>query len=103
MQQLRFAEQQQDWGNAQAILQALGDVYQRSSRQPELRALRQRALVQIGSQLVEAKAKGQDAVDFWIYLRVADANEMLQTADWEAAGRVYREILEESIALFYSN
>jgi len=99
LQQLRFAEQQQDWSNARLILQALGNVYQRSSRQPEFRVLRQRALAQIGSQLIEAKAKGQDAFDFWMYLRGVDANEAAQTADWETAGAVYREILEELIAL----
>jgi len=99
LQQLRLAEQQQDWSNAQFILQALGEVYLRRSRQPEFRALRQRALAQIGSQLVEVKAKGQEALNFWLYLRGEDAKEMLQSADLETAGAVYREILEELIAL----
>ncbi len=80
LQHLRLAEQQQDWANAQAILQTLGEVYQRIGRRPEFRTLRQRALDKIGIHLAEAKAKGQDAFDFWLYLRVEDANEALQAA-----------------------
>ncbi|NES19853.1 MAG: tetratricopeptide repeat protein [Symploca sp. SIO3E6] len=99
LQKLRFAQQQQDWNNAGLILQPLGEVYQRSSRQPEFRALRQQALAQIGSQLVEAKAKGQEAFDFWMYLRVQDANEATQSADLETAGAIHREILEELTTL----
>jgi len=99
LQKLRFAQRQQDWNNAGLILQPLGEVYQRSSRQPEFRALRQQALAQIGSQLVEAKAKGQEAFDFWMYLRVQDANEAAESADLETAGAIHREILEELTAL----
>jgi hypothetical protein len=67
LQNLRLAEQQKSWEYAQAILQALGDVYERIGRKPEFRALRQRALDQIGIYLSQAKAKGQGAFNFWMY------------------------------------
>ena len=98
-QQLRLAEQQQDWANAQAILQALGEVYQRWVRKPEFKSLRQRALNQIGLHLALAKAKGKDAFDFWMYLRGVDANEAIESADLETARVVYQEILDELTAL----
>jgi tetratricopeptide (TPR) repeat protein len=99
LQQLRLAEQQQEWAYAQVILQVLGEVYQRWGRKPEFKSLRERALKQIGFHLAQAKAKGQDAFAFWMYLRVVDANEAVQSADLETARAVYQEILDEPTAL----
>ncbi|NEP12159.1 MAG: tetratricopeptide repeat protein [Symploca sp. SIO2C1] len=99
LQKLRWAEQQQDWSNAQCILQALGQVYERRSRQSEFQALRQRALAEIGNHMTETKVKEQYAFYFWMYLRGVDAKEMLKTANLETAGLVYREILDELTAL----
>ncbi|MDJ0800656.1 MAG: tetratricopeptide repeat protein [Calothrix sp. MO_167.B12] len=97
LQNLRLAEQQQRWTQAQAILQALGKVYKRLGRKPEFKALQQRALNQIGIQLKEAKAKGKDAFYFWMYLRFEEATEALLCADLEAARAIYQEILGELI------
>jgi len=99
LQNLRLAEQQQSWEYAQVILQALGEVYQRIGRKPEFRALRQRVLGQIGIHLAEAKAKGQDAFNFWTYLRGVDAKEALAAADLEGAKAIYQEILDELTSL----
>ncbi|MEH2282867.1 MAG: tetratricopeptide repeat protein [Nostoc sp.] len=99
LRNLRFAEQQQDWDYAQSILQALGEVYERIGRKPEFKSLRQRALNQIGIHLADAKAKGEDALNFWIYLRIVDANEAAQSADLEGARKVYQQILDELIAV----
>jgi tetratricopeptide (TPR) repeat protein len=99
LQLLRIAEQQQDWNNAYRILGALGKVYERWGRQPEFKSLRERALNQIGIHLPQAKAKGQDAFDFWMYLRGVDANEALDSADLETARAVYQEIIDELTAL----
>ena len=99
LQQLRLAEQQQDWAEAQAILQALGDVYQRWGRKREFKSLRERALKQIGFHLAEAKAKGKDAFNFWIFLRGAQANEALESADLETARALSQEIRDELTAL----
>ena len=99
LQNLRLAEQQQEWRYAQFILQALGEIYQRLGRKPEFKALQQRVLNQIGIHLSEAKAKGKDAFDFWIYLRGNEADEALKRADLEAARIIYQEILDELIAL----
>ncbi|MDJ0705470.1 MAG: tetratricopeptide repeat protein [Leptolyngbyaceae cyanobacterium MO_188.B28] len=96
---LRLAEQQQDWDSAFRILAALGEIYERLGRRPEFRALRQRTLGQIGLDLAEAKAKGREAFDFWIYLRGADANEAMAIPDLETARAIYREILDELTAL----
>ncbi|NJK77217.1 MAG: tetratricopeptide repeat protein [Microcoleus sp. SU_5_6] len=49
--------------------------------------------------MIQAKAKGQDAFNFWMYLRGIDANEALQSADLETARAVYQEILDELTAL----
>jgi tetratricopeptide (TPR) repeat protein len=95
LQNLRLAEHQQEWANAQSILQALGKVYKRLGRKPEFKLLRQRTLKHIGIYLADAKAKGKDALDFWIYLRGVDASEAAQSADLEGAKRVYQEILDE--------
>ncbi|MBD1808994.1 tetratricopeptide repeat protein [Microcoleus sp. FACHB-SPT15] len=99
LQNLRLAEQQQSWEYAQAILQALDEVYERIGRKLEFRALRQRALDQIGIYLSEAKAKGQDASNFWMYLRGVDANEALIVGDLEGARAIYQEILDELTSL----
>ncbi|UNU24663.1 tetratricopeptide repeat protein [Microcoleus vaginatus] len=99
LQHLRLAEQQQDWNKAYRILCALGEVYQRWGRKPEFKSLRERALNQIGFHLPQAKAKGQDAFDFWMYLRGVDANEALKSADLETARAVYQEIRDELTAL----
>jgi tetratricopeptide (TPR) repeat protein len=99
LQNLRLAEQQQSWEYAQAILQALDEVYERIGRKPEFRVLRQRALGQIGIHLSEAKAKGQGAFNFWMYLRGVDANEALIVGDLEGARVIYQEILDELTSL----
>lgn len=99
LQNLRLAEQQQSWADAQAILQALGEVYQRIDCRPKFKALRQRVLGQIGSHLSEAKGKGWDAFNFWMYLRGVDANEAARSADLKKAGAIYQEILDELTAL----
>ena len=99
LQNLRLAEHQQEWAEAQWILQALGDVYERIGRKPEFKSLRQRTLKHIGIHLADAKAKGKDALDFWMYLRGADANEAAQNADLEGARKVHQEILDELIAV----
>jgi len=99
LQQLRLAEQQQSWNYAQAILQALGEVYERTERKPELKMLEQRAINQVGIHLAAAKAKGQDAVNFWMYLKGNEANEALENADLEKGREIYQEILDELIGL----
>ncbi|HBE32391.1 MAG TPA: hypothetical protein DD990_13940, partial [Cyanobacteria bacterium UBA11368] len=99
LQHLRLAEQQQDWRNAALILPALGEVYKRWGRKPEFKSLRERALNQIGIHLAQAKAKGQNALNFWMYLRGIDANEAAQSADLETARSVYQEIMDELTAL----
>ncbi len=99
LQNLRLAEQQQEWAEAQFILQALAEIYERIGRKPEFKSLRQRALKQIGMHLVYAKAKGKDALMFWMYLRFSDANEAVQNADLEGARKIYQEILDELIAV----
>jgi tetratricopeptide (TPR) repeat protein len=99
LQNLRLAEQQQQWTQAQAILQALGEIYERLGRKPEFKALQQRVLNQIGIHLKEVKAKGKDAFNFWMYLRGKEADEALLRADLEAARVICQEILDELIAL----
>ncbi|NJM63113.1 MAG: tetratricopeptide repeat protein [Oscillatoriales cyanobacterium RU_3_3] len=99
LQHLRLAEQQEEWAYALPILVALGQVYQRWGRKPEFKSLRERALKQIGIHWVQTKAKGQDAFNFWMYLRGIDANEAIQSADLETARVIYQEILDELTAL----
>jgi tetratricopeptide (TPR) repeat protein len=77
----------------------LGEIYQRVGRNPEFKALQQRVLNQIGIHLSEAKGKGKEAFNFWIYLRSNEANEALKRADLEAARTISQQILDELIAL----
>lgn len=99
LQNLRLAEQQQDWRKAQVILSLLGELYKRWGRKPEFKCLRQRSLNHIGISLVEAKAKGNDAFNFWMYLQNNEANEAWAINDLETARIIYQEILNELIAL----
>ncbi|MEH2083994.1 MAG: tetratricopeptide repeat protein [Nostoc sp.] len=99
LQNLRLAEYQQEWAYAHWILKVLGEVYQRLGRKTEFKSLRQRALNQIGIHLADAKAKGKEALDFWIYLRVMDANEAIDSANLEGAKKIYQEILDELITV----
>ncbi|MBH8571881.1 CHAT domain-containing protein, partial [Nostocaceae cyanobacterium CENA369] len=99
LQNLRLAEQQQEWAYAQWILQALGEMYQRLGRKPKFKSLRQRALNQIGIHLADVKAKGKDALNFWVYIQSHEANEALQSAKLTEAKKIYQEILDELMAL----
>jgi tetratricopeptide (TPR) repeat protein len=99
LQQLRLAEQQQQWSAAQFILQALGEVYGRWGRKSERNALQQRVLKQIGLHLSEAKAKGKAVFDLWMYIRCNDANDALQAKNLEGARSIHQEILDELLAL----
>ncbi|QSJ20672.1 tetratricopeptide repeat protein [Nostoc sp. UHCC 0702] len=99
LQNLRFAEQNKDWRNAQLILTILGEVYKRWGRQQEFNSLRQRAFKQIGLNLKQVKEKGNAAFDLWMYLRNNEANEALAINDLERARTIYQEILDELIAL----
>lgn len=95
LQNLRFAEQNQDWNNAKCILQALGDVYRRLGRQPEFRALRQRILKQIGIHSSEVKTKGVNALNLWEYLISNDAIEAFESGDIETSRLFHQETLDE--------
>ncbi|WP_334728868.1 tetratricopeptide repeat protein [Nostoc sp.] len=99
LQNLRLAEHQQEWAYAQSILQALGEVYERIGRKPEFKSLQQRARNQIGIHLADAKAKGKYALNFWIYLRVNEANKALQIANLGEARKISQEILDELITI----
>lgn len=99
LQNLRLAENEEEWWYAQLILEALGDIYKRIGRKPESRLLRRRALDKLGIHLAQAKAKGQKALDFWMYLRVEVANEALESADLKTAWEIYQENLDELNAL----
>ena len=99
LQNLRLAEKHQDWRKAQSILTVLGEVYERWGHKPKFKSLRQRALNQVGINLAEAKAKGLNAFDFWMYLRNNEANEAWAINDLERARTIYQEILDELVAL----
>ena len=99
LQNLRLAEQQQEWAYAQEILQALGEIYERLGRKAELKALEKRALNQIVMELGEAKANSKQAFYLWIYLRGNEGNDALLGGNLEAAGVIYQEILDKLIAL----
>jgi tetratricopeptide (TPR) repeat protein len=99
LQNLKLAEQQQEWAIAQAILQPLGEMYEIAGRKPEFQSLRLQALKQIGINLTAVKPKGKEAFGFWMYLRNKDANEAAQSANFEEAKKIYQEILDELTAL----
>lgn len=92
---LHLAEQKQEWTYARLILQAVASIYDRSGQKVKFKSLRQRALKQVGIRLVDAKTKGKNALDFWIFLRGIDANEMAQHNDLEGARIIYQSILDE--------
>jgi tetratricopeptide (TPR) repeat protein len=96
LQNLRLAEQQQNWEYANYILSVLAIIYQRRQQQSELKVLRRRILKQIGETLVEAKAKGKEAFSLWIYLKDLDID--VETDNWESITKIYQEIIDELIA-----
>jgi tetratricopeptide (TPR) repeat protein len=98
LQQLWLAEQSSRWSEAQDILQALGELYQRTGRRPEFRVLRDRCLGCVGEDLKTAKAQGKDAFELWMYIKGVDANELLQVRDLAGADAVYKEILDELLS-----
>ncbi|MEO0406731.1 MAG: tetratricopeptide repeat protein [Cyanobacteria bacterium P01_A01_bin.135] len=99
LRQLRFGEQQDAWSEVQFILQAIGELYGRTSRKAEFLPLKQRALRQVGLHLEEVKTKGKDAFDLWTYIRNEDANDALAAANLDGARAIYQEILDELTAL----
>lgn len=99
LQNLRLAQQQQIWKFAQTILEALGEVYERLDRRLEFKSIRQQALTKIGIHLAEAKTKSREVLEFWMSLRIVDANDALQNGDVAKASEIYRAILIELIEL----
>ncbi len=114
LQNLQLAEQQREWASTLAILQALGEVYERLGRRTEFKSLRQRVLRQISIPLAEVKGEDQAAFHLWMYLRNDEAIEAAQRADLEIAKAIYQEIIDEltdlndsslnyALAGFYNN
>ncbi len=99
LQNLKFAQQQQDWNAAAIILRALGQVYNQLGFITEFRMLRQRALTYVGINIIEAKRKGKSAFEFWIYLMGCDAFEAVQRRELEKAREIHLQILHELTAL----
>jgi len=99
LQNLRLAEQQQRWIEAQIILQALGKVYQKLGRNTEFSLLKKRILSKIGVTLAEAKAKGRGAFNFWIYLQSVDIGQSLGSSELAEEKKIHQEIINELIAL----
>ncbi len=99
LQNLRLAEKWQNWNAAEIILRSLGQMYEQLDRRPEFRLLRKQALHQVGINLAEAKAKGQSAFEFWMYLQGIDANEAVEQGNPEKARVIHQEILDELTAL----
>jgi tetratricopeptide (TPR) repeat protein len=99
LQSLRIAEQQQEWAIVQAILQPLGEIYERIGRKAEFQSLRLEVLKQIGINLTIAKAKGKEAFALWMYLRNKDGNTAALRGSFEEAKKIYQNILDELIAL----
>jgi tetratricopeptide (TPR) repeat protein len=99
LQYFRLAEQQQEWYVALKILRALGQVYNLVGYWEEFRALRQRAFNQVGINLIEAKAKGKGAFEFWMCLRGFDALEAVRLGNSEKARTIHQEILDELTTL----
>ncbi|UJB69113.1 CHAT domain-containing protein [Acaryochloris sp. 'Moss Beach'] len=95
LQQLRLAEQQEDWGNAQSLLQALGELFERIGRKAECRALWERGLAVLGHSLASSKSKGKAAFEFWMYIRGEDAKEKLLAAQLDDGAAILQEILDE--------
>jgi tetratricopeptide (TPR) repeat protein len=92
---LNFAEHEQDWDSAVSILQTLGEAFQRLGRQSEFKALRQKALNQVGVYPSVAKVKGKAAFEFWRFVRHADAIEAVESGNLAIAKQINQEILDE--------
>ncbi|MEQ9000575.1 MAG: tetratricopeptide repeat protein [Coleofasciculus sp. B1-GNL1-01] len=99
LQYLRFAQNQKAWDAAAGILRALGQVYDILGFFAEYRLLRERALAQIGINLVEVKAKDEGAFGFWTLLKSADALEALRRGEIGEARVIHQEILDAYTAL----
>jgi tetratricopeptide (TPR) repeat protein len=99
LQNLRIAEHSQCWEEARIILRALGQVYDQLGRFAEFLALRQRAFSHIGMNLAQAKAKGQSALEYWIYLRGIDASEAVRQGYPKKSRIIHQKILDELTAL----
>ncbi|MEO0408270.1 MAG: tetratricopeptide repeat protein, partial [Cyanobacteria bacterium P01_A01_bin.135] len=99
LRQLRFGEQQGSWAYVQYILQALGELYGRTSRKAEFLPMKQRVLRRVGLHLEEVKANGKDAFDLWMYIRVEEANYEFTVGNLDDARIIYQEILDELASL----
>ncbi|AVH62796.1 CHAT domain-containing protein [Nostoc sp. 'Peltigera membranacea cyanobiont' N6] len=95
LQNLRLAQQQQDWHSVQLIIQALGELYERQGRLVEFRQLRNRVYSVLGIKVRLAKTKGITAFALWRHLRGIDANEASQNGELDIARQIYQEILDE--------
>ncbi len=97
IQNLRLAEKQQNWVIAHAILKTLGESYYRVERKSEFRSMRKHTLSIIGFSLEEAKAKGQEAFYFWMYIKLEDVQDAIDNFDLERAREFSQEIIDNLI------
>ncbi|MCL1467967.1 tetratricopeptide repeat protein [Argonema galeatum] len=91
LQNLRLAEQCQEWTHAIVIVQALGEVYKRLGRLLEFKSMKQRLLTRIGNRFADVKPKGQRAIDLWIYLH---ENNFTTNNIAEIPVSIYQEIID---------
>jgi tetratricopeptide (TPR) repeat protein len=97
LRSLRGAEREQEWENAQAIAQTLGEFYKARGRTEEWAALRTGLLGKIGR---ETKPGGdRDRADLWMYLLGNEANDVLERNDLDTAERTHKQILDYLVSL----
>ena len=88
LQSLHLAEAGGGWGNAQLILQPLGQVYKMQERVQELRRLRERLLAHVGQQ-----AEQREAIELWMYLQGTELNDAIARQELEVAEGICYTVL----------
>lgn len=95
LHQLRLAAHQGRWSKVLFLVLAIGGLYQQTNRRAEFRALREKALSQVGRDLRVAQEKGLYGFSLWMHLKEEEANEALQLARLDEAKEIHQEILSE--------
>lgn len=98
---LDFAEINENWLSAKAILQVLGDFLKRQGRKKEFISLRARALMRVGTDTNKIRIKGQTALSYWAYIKNNEANELFEFNQIIEAQEIYQEILDVALSLPY--
>ena len=101
LRNFNLALQKKDWDVSRSFLSILIEIYGRLERRKEIAILFEQALKQVGRNTTVAKHQSLNTFEFWRYLKVEVANNLVDKGDLEAGKSIHQEIIKELYEFSY--